>query len=332
MDNEMMEEDFFSTSTWDDVIKRKKRLLVKYGFIKPNSSGEYVGKTSREMDKLVAKMDDKKVNSLAECEVVEMTKDWFTESGYPKSLGRNRLIYETTNDPIEEGYFFEKDMIQFDFWFHKFYKVTDSFAATEHSSLWGVSEQRIGLQQDKASQFLRGISEMIKAMFQIVRELRIIDERLDYYVDSDDEDSKTKKTSDYTLKGVYIDQVEGGSKNPASVYGLANTVGFSVLPDIFFRTHVIDKNLLDEQIEKLPFNEKVKEVLGRKLRQFLEWKKRTKKELQQRKKFTVKYLKQHYETVKLYISWIKPYLRNIERLQLDREKQDSADMVTSFDV
>ncbi|RLE43373.1 hypothetical protein DRJ48_01120 [Candidatus Woesearchaeota archaeon] len=314
----------------EDWLARKKRLLVKYGFIKNKYRGLFAGKTLKEMEKLVAKMSDAEVDKYADVEKAEIAKGQIVETGYPNSLVRNHLVYETTNDPIEETYFFEKDMIRVDFHYTNFYKIIDVFAATEQSSFWGVSEQRLGLQQDKVSQYLRGISEMIKALFQIVRELRIIDERLSYYYDIEN-NTPTSLSSEITLKGVWIDQVEGGAKNPASVYGLANTVGFSILPDLFFRTQVKDLSKLDEQIDKMQFNEKVKEVLKRKLRQFYEWKKRTFAELKQRRRFTLKYLRQHYDTINLYISWIRPYLMNIERLQMDRRKMDSADMVSSFE-
>ncbi len=313
-----------------DTLKRKKKLLVKYGFIKSVHRGKYTGKTLREMDKLVDAMESAEIDKICDIEIAEIANGNFQPTGYPGSLVRNHLVYETTNDPIEEVYWFERYMLKTDFGYTNFYKITDVFAATEHSSFWGVSEQRLGLQQDKASQYLKGISEMIKAMFQIVRELRIIDERLSYY-DDISQDRKDAPASDFTLKGIYIDQVEGGAKNPSSVYGLASTVGFSLLPDIFFRTLVKDPNDIESQVEKMQFNEKVKEVLKRKLKQYLEWKKRTKAELKQRRIFTLKYLRQHYVTIKLYISWIKPYLRNVEKLQQDKEKLDSVDMVSFFE-
>ena len=69
-------------------------------------------------------------------------------------------------------------------WFWSFVridKITDTFSASENSSFFGTSQQRVGLQQDKVSQYLATIGKMIKELFQLVRELRIIDERLGYY-------------------------------------------------------------------------------------------------------------------------------------------------------
>jgi hypothetical protein len=317
-----------------ETLFKKSRLLVKYGFIKESYRGEFAGKTEAEMEKFLLKKekkDKKEIIKLADMETHEIARKVFDETGYPKPYGHNHIIFESNQDIIEESYFWHKYHLRTDMGFTEFHKITDVFSASPNSSFWGSVEQRIGLQQDKAAQFLRGVSEMTKAMFQIVRELRIIDQRLTYYKDIK-KGNKLAKTSEITLKGVYIDQVEGGSKNPSSVYGLANTVGFSILPDIFFRTKIDKLEDMDEQIEKIPFNDKVKEVLKRKLRQFYEWKERTQSELEQRRRFTISYLRQHYDTIKLYISWIMPYLRNIERLKQDQEKFNDTDMVSAFET
>ncbi len=252
------------------------------------------------------------------------------KTGFPTPKYRNRLVVESYQDSIEQSYFWMIDHLKFDWGYTDFYKITDIFAASEQSAFFGVSEQRLAMQQEKAATYLRGISEMVKALFQIVRELRIIDERLAYYIDTF-QGKANAASSEITLKGIWIDQVEGGVKNAASVYGLSQSVGFTILPDLFFRTRIKNLDMLDVQVDQLQFNEKVKEVLKRKLRQFYEWKKRTYEELSTRRKFIIKYLRQHYETIKLYMGWVKPYLRNIRRLQLDQKKLDSADMVAAFE-
>ena len=65
--------------------------------------------------------------------------------------------------------------------------------------------------------------------------------------------------------------VEQGSKNPASVYGLARELGFGTLPDLFFSIHPRKPEDIDGLVDALDFNRKVKEVLKRKLRTYLEW-------------------------------------------------------------
>ena len=174
---------------------------------------------------------------------------------------------------------------------------------------------------------------MVRELFQLVRELRILDERLSYYYDSFTT-SKSSESAEITLKGIWVDLVEQGAKNPASVYGMAREVQFTTLPDLFFSTHPKKQEDVDEVVERErgSFNRKVREVLKRKLRTFLAWKEHTFDEIKNRRKFTLKFLRQHYEVIRMYIQWVRPYLRNIQRLQLDQSKTETPDLLVAFET
>ncbi len=271
-------------------------------------------------------------------EEVEASLGNFVKTGYPKPTKNFRFVYEAFSQSIEEMYFWIMDQLREQGLGHgpgNTVKITDVFSASEQSAMFGSAQQRIGLQQDKAAQFLKIVADMIKGLFQIVREIRILDERLGYYHGAEGKGEKAE-SSEITLKGIWIDLVEGGSKNPASVYGLAREVGFVTLPDLFFRFRMFPGESEEsfhvrlKALEK-DFNPKVVEVLRRKLTQFYEWKKRTYKELSTRRKFQVKYLRQHYDTIMLYLNWIKPYLRNVKKLGLDVGKMDAADLIGAFE-
>lgn len=251
-------------------------------------------------------------------------------TGFPKPEKTRRIILQEFNQSIEEVYFWLLEHIRQDQGYKDIIKITDIFAASEQSAFFGSAQQRLGLQQDKVSQFLATIGKMVKELFQLVRELRILDERLGYYKDSMDEKSRSRESAEITLKGIWIDMVEQGAKNPASVYGMARELEFTTLPDLFFSIHPISVKHVDEVVDKLTFNRKVKEVLKRKLRTFLEWKERTFDELKNRRLFTLKYLRQHFDIIKMYMSWVKPYLKNIRRLQL-AERQESPDLISAFE-
>ena len=45
----------------------------------------------------------------------------------------------------------------------------------------------------------------------------------------------------------------------------------------------------------------------------------------------MKYLRQHFEIIKMYMSWVKPYLKNIKRLQLDQSKTETPDLLIAFE-
>ena len=211
-------------------------------------------------------------------------------------------------------------------------KITDIFAAAESSSFFGAMYQKIGAQQEKVSMYLATIGKMVKEMFQLVRELRILDERLSYYVDSYS-NSKSRESAEITLKGIWVDMVEQGAKNPASVYGMSREVMFTTLPDLFFSTHPHKQEDVDVVVDETrgQFNRKVREVLKRKLRAFLAWKEHTFEELKNRRIFTLKYLRQHYEIIKMYMQWVKPYLKNLQRMRMDQNKVDSPDLLVAFE-
>ena len=269
---------------------------------------------------------------VADVEIAEQTRSQYVKTGFPKPARRYRLHYEGYNISIEEPYFYILHYLRYYSGFPHIDKITDVFAAAENSAFFGASQQRLGLQQDKVSQFLATIGKMVRELFQLVRELRILDERLSYYYDSFTT-SKSSESAEITLKGIWVDLVEQGAKNPASVYGMAREVQFTTLPDLFFSTHPKKQEDVDEVVERErgAFNRKVREVLKRKLRTFLAWKEHTFDEMKNRRKFTLKFLRQHYEVIRMYIQWVRPYLRNIQRLQLDQSKTETPDLLVAFE-
>jgi len=72
-------------------------------------------------------------------------------------------------------------------------------------------------------------------------------------------------------------------------------------------------------------------VLKNKLQAFIVWKEHTHKELKNRHRFTLKFLRQHYNSIQMYINWVKPYLRNVRRLSQNFEKTISEDIIGAFE-
>lgn len=263
-------------------------------------------------------------------EVMEFGKMQMREFDFPNPKKRYRLEYESYNASIEEVYFWYINYLVSDLGISRVDKITDIFTASEHSAFFGVAQQRVGLQQDKVIQFLATIGKMIKDLFQLVRELRILDERLGYYRLSESSEKRIAEPAEITLKGLYIDMAEGGAKSPASVYGMARELQFTTLPDLFFGTHPKSAEEVGAVVDALDFNKSVRAVLKRKLVSYLRWKEETKKELQSRRVFTLRYLKQHFDIIKMYIAWVKPYLRNIRRLQSE-DRSDSPELISAFE-
>ncbi len=269
-------------------------------------------------------------------ELFEESQGQFLKTGFPKPHKRYRLIYEVYDLSIEETYFWMLKYLRHDSGFPVVEKLEDTFAAAEGSAFFGVMQQRVGLQQDKISQFLATIGKMVKELFQLVRELRILDERMGYYDEAIAQMERPRaqrmKGAEITLKGMFIDLVQGGAKSAASVYGMARELEFTVLPDLFFDAPPFKSAAeMEEYVDKLEFNRKVLEVLKRHLRQFFEWKKRTYSEVKNRRTFTLQYLRQHFDIIKMYMEWAKPYLRNVSRLSPKEKHTLSPDIIAAFE-
>jgi hypothetical protein len=285
---------------YGDELKAGKALLDKYGF-------------KNEVDAWHARL----------------SKPY--ETDYPQPLGRYSLTYQTYSMSMEESYFWILNHLRVDLGFPIAKKVKDVFSASENSSFWGQAQQRLSIQQDRVQQYLATIGKLVKDLFQIVREMRVLDERLMYYTLINSGNAKEFEAADITLKDYWITLVEGGSKNPGSVLGMSTQLGFATLPDLFYQTHVTKIEQVTSKVNALKFNEKVKEVLKRKLTAYLNWKKLTHKELQARRRFQLKYLRQHYDIIMMYISWVRPYLRNVRSLSMRKTSEDDVNLVNAFE-
>jgi len=317
-------------------LKKAKILLAQNGFISSGKKKELEERQRRTREKDFKKFLlslNEKAADYADVEEMEMNRlEPPVETGYPKPFGHYRFIFESPAASIEEIYFWMMSHLRFDQGFLNVVKISDIFTASEMSSLSGTLQYRLAQQQEKAAQYLRGISDMVKALFQIVREIRILNEKIRYYDDSK-KAGRDGQTAEIALKGQWIDLVEQGTKNPGSVYGLAQQVGFTILPDLFFRVKVDKVDDVGKEVDKLEeFNPKIREVLKRKLYQYYTWKEKTEAELKTRRAFILKYLRQHYNTIKLYMGWIKPYLKTIRRMGQGAKSLESAEIISAFET
>jgi len=312
----------------------RSELLVRYGFIRNSKKGNYYYDKEKNWYEPVSgyKLDIRDAYE----EETELVPHSYTKTGFPATIKTFRLMMEMHDLSLEEPYFWVLDTLKG--MFPIIEKLEDSFAAAENSAFFGVTQQRLGAQQDKVSQYLATMGKMIKEVFQMVRELRIIDERLGYYNEAQSQFHKPisdrGRSAEITLKGLFVDLVQGGGKSAASVYGMARELEFVTLPDLFFDAPPFkDQHELENHVKSMEenFNKNVLRVLLRHLRQFMEWKKRTHQEHENRRRFQLQYLWQHYDIIKMYLNWIKPYLRHVSRLTMKEKRLESADIVSAFE-
>jgi len=237
------------------------------------------------------------------------------------------LINEKYNENIEPSYFWALGFMRDDLKIPAIEKVVDTYSASEASAFAKSMGQSLGAIQDRVTATMKSIGQLVKELFQLVREVRILKEKLDLYRSGE----KGDDAAEISLKGQYVDLVEGGATSPSSVYSLATKVGFALLPDLFFRTHVFDKSKVSAVVGAMKFNEKVKEVLKRKLRAYAGWRETTKRTLEHREKFTTRYLRSHYNAILMNLQWLKPYLKTVRRLSKMPGAEERPDILAAIE-
>ncbi len=313
-------------------ISNPSKLLLRYRFWNKAGAEKLASLTDAELDKKLREMSDDEAEGLADEHHVELASEQMFRTGYPKPQNSYRLIYETFQKPAEAFYFWCLNHFR-DLGFPVVDKIIDVFTASEQSAFYGASQQRLSLHEDKVSQYLATIGRMVKELFQVVREIRIIKERLGLYRGAMGDDQKIREHNEVALKGLYVDMVEGGAKSPASVFGMASQLQFTALPELFFTVHPKSEADIERLTneKELKFNENIRTVLKRKLASYLHWRNATYVELMDRESHTIRYLRQHYDAIQMYMTWVKPYLRHIKRLQMSEKQVESPDIIGAFE-
>ena len=317
------------------------RRLIEAGFFSDKLGKDYPGfkdKKDPEKKRILNSIAEKGAKAkkdmfeqYANHDAFEIARDQIMIVDYPKPINRYYLIYEADPTSIEPIYHWLLGHLQYDWGFPIIHKITDIFTASEHSSFYGAAAQKLGLAQDKVSQYLATIGQFIrKDLFQLVRDLRWIDERIKYHEDA----RKGMESAEVTLKGIWTDIVDGvvqGQRVSPNIFQLSQQLQFKTLPDWFFSKHPKRTEDVDKAAEAIETTKVNKNLLKRKWQQFLVWREANYKELLERKRFELHYLRQHTNIIKMYMMWLKPYLRHIERLRADIQKTESADLIASFE-
>lgn len=288
-------------------------------------------KTKEDIEK------EKKAKEKAELQQAYKINPLIQGDSLDPTFGKKRhlAIIESMGAGLEKHYFWIVRFLKEKPWnglgFEKVEKIKDLFDASVSSSFHGHVGTKLSALQQQAQQYMGLIGQMVKTIFPIIRELRITDERLEYYEQS----RKGDESAEVALKSIWVEMVEQGMQNPNSVYGLATKVGFMTLPDLFFSIN--PKNGLKgvdaaiKSARKEGVNKKVADTLAKKLYSYYNWKEKTYKELTHSRKFKLKYLRQHYNSTKIYMNWLRPYLKNINNLKMG-ESENDIDLVNAFET
>ncbi len=224
------------------------------------------------------------------------------------------LIYDSLSEGLEPIYFWILDFMGdsspagLDL---KVWKGSEMFEASVTSGYFGEIGQRSSLMQQKAMEYLATINNIIKSVLNLIYDLREFEIRLGPYDILKNSTDKEKKTAAlYSLKGIWMDQVDA-KKGRGSINLLVQDLQFVTLRDAFFFVNE-PKNINND----LDLNERVKNILRRKLEEFNEWKEYSEKEIRKRYEIERIYLKAQEGTLRIYANWLKPYLIAAQKLRM----------------
>lgn len=193
-------------------------------------------------------------------------------------------------------------------------KLDEQWYISETDPLWGEIQQKKAAQQDQVSRLLQALGITTKAINSSMTDRIEIKKYLDLIKQSENsKDPEKQKEAIGMLKQFWLDHVDT-KKGRSSLYNMAygNHGGpqFYMLPDYFNKANSV------EEIQKdTTLNQRYKNILTKKLTEFLEWKKHWKEEIKLMEKIAFEQLKRDLSMAVLYKKQLRPLLENVKRLE-----------------
>ncbi len=233
------------------------------------------------------------------------------------SDAEHKLIYDSPSETLEPIYFFILDLIN-DFGFYT-EKFVDNFVSSPGSAHFGEMGQRLSILQQQGQKLMGDINNVIRSVINLVYDLREFKIRLQNYEDLNSKDSEISKAAKLTLKQIWLDKVDFNSRGNSSIKAMAlGGGGFSTLLNAFL---VIEN---EKDAEKMDLNDVVKRILISRINEFNNWIIYSESELKKRFEIEKNYLKSQMNSLKIYISWAKPYLRSAKDLEMGERNRHPA--------
>jgi len=224
-------------------------------------------------------------------------------------LEEHALIYDSMSETLEPTYFWILDFME-NFFKSDIQKLVDNFVSTPGSGHFGELGTRATRMQEEAMKILGNVNTVVKSILNLIYSLKEFEIRLEHYKAAESKEKEKEESGILALKQIWIDNVDVKRGN-SSVKAMAlGQPAFVTLLDAFMAV----KNL--KGVDKLDLNDRVKRILKQRVKEFYDWKERSEQELKKRFKIERSYLKSQVNALKLYTSWLRPYVRAAEDLKM----------------
>ncbi|MEM2090028.1 MAG: hypothetical protein QXL88_03015 [Candidatus Pacearchaeota archaeon] len=244
-----------------------------------------------------------------------------TQPSRQEPLWHSKLVYDSTSEQLEPIYFWILDFMQEGGM--EVEKLVDTFSASVGGGYFSELGAKASKMQEEAMKILGAVNTVLKSIINLLYDLKEFEIRLQVYKDLKDE--KKKDAALLTLKQIWMDKVDI-QRGRGSINVMTSDLNFMTLRDAFMAAKRV------EDVDKMDLNERVKRVLKPRLAEFFDWVKRSEKELTTRFELEKSYLKSQINSLKLYTSWVKPYLRAAEQLRMKETSLKEPTLVNAFNT
>jgi hypothetical protein len=208
----------------------------------------------------------------------------------------------------------------------KLEKTMETMGASVVSMFFGEMSARKQHLERRGMEIIGTVNVVVKSIINLLYDLREFDRRLKIYDELIVDDKSKQEAADAALKRVWMDEVDI-RKGGASINSMSAQKGleFITLRDAF----MIAKGTKD--VDKMDINDRIKRILTGRLVEYEKWRDESDKELHQRRRIELAYLKSQVETLRLYSMWARPYLEAAQRLSFEDVSVKDPDLIQAFD-
>ncbi|MDD5182490.1 MAG: hypothetical protein PHC66_04995 [Candidatus Nanoarchaeia archaeon] len=230
---------------------------------------------------------------------------------------------ESFGPSVEPKYFWVIDFLRV--MQYKIEKHWEKMGASVVSQFFGEMSTRRQFLERRGMEIMATINTVVKTIINLLYDLRELDRRLQTYDQLKAEDPKDVESAEYSLKRVWMDEVDV-RKGGASINNMAQKgLEFITMRDAF----MIAKTA--KNVDELELNDRVKRILKMRLDEYEKWKTESNSELHMRRRVEKAYLKSEVDSLKLYSQWARPYLKAAQQLQFEDIDIKDQDLIQAFD-
>jgi len=248
-----------------------------------------------------------------------------TDPKRQEPLWKCTLSYDSTAEQLEPIYFwildFMKDSMEVE-------KLVDNFSASVGGGYFSELGQKTTKMQEEAMKILGYVNQILKSIINLLYDLKDFEMRLKMYEDVKNEGKK--EAALLALKQVWMDKVDI-QRGRGSINALSYELNFATIRDAFMAVRNVEQRGIEE-VGNMDLNDTVKRILKPRIAEFSDWIKRSEKELRTRYELEKNYLKSQVNSLKLYTSWVKPYLISAEQLRMKEADLKDPTLVNAFNT